>query len=177
MSVAARLVESDDWVVGSAILFPLHVRLTTWLALAVFLCVAARRRDHGPLLAAAAWLFGFEAVFQVVDVATGFPLHWPGLQFFVLVASFVATSAVVIVLTWRGVRPDLRLLVAALLVMAVWIATGFHVNDHAMRGFNPWSEALNEISKLLWAAAYFVPQLRMRGKPISFAVRLPSPGP
>ena len=139
---------------ASAILFPLGVRLSTWLALALFLALAAQRRQRAPLLAAAAWLFGFELVFQITSLAAGRPLpgfHWgPFALIAVGVASLVAAAR-------AGITPSPVWLLAAGCCFAAWVVTGFHVNEHTTANLDVTGEVLNEAAKMLWAAAYFVP--------------------
>lgn len=138
---------------AAAVLFPLGVRLSTWVVLAVFVAVAVRRDEWPPVLAAAAWLTGWEATFQVASFASGnLPVGPVGPTFLVVVG-----AVTVPIVTRAGVHPDLRLLGVAFLVFAVWVATGFHVNGHSMVGFDPAAEALNEAAKTLWAVAYLVP--------------------
>jgi len=138
----------------SAILFPLGVRLSTWLALGLFLALAAQRRDRAPLLAAAAWLFGFELVFQLTSLAAGRPLpgyHWgPFALIAVGVVSLLAAAR-------AGIRPSPLWLLAAGCCFAAWVATGFNVNEHTTAHLDVTGEVLNEAAKTLWAVAYFVP--------------------
>lgn len=138
----------------SAILFPLGVRLSTWLALGLFLALAAQRRDRAPLLAAAAWLFGFELVFQLTSLGAGRPLpgyHWgPFALIAVGVVSLLAAAH-------AGVKPSPAWLLAAGCCFAAWVATGFDVNEHTTAHLDVTGEVLNEAAKTLWAAAYFVP--------------------
>lgn len=138
-------------------LFPLNVRLSTWVALAVFLLLG-RRRGRTPLLAGAAWLTGFEATFQVASLVARHPLPaWRWGPFFL-----IALGLVVVPLTARrGIRPNLGLMVLAVACWLAWIATGFHVNLHSGATFSPLAEALNEAAKIAWAAAYLWPLLSM----------------
>ena len=121
-------------------------------------------RDRRYWLAAAAWIGGFEVLYQATVttkdlIHNGFhPSVWwaPVVVFgvFLLGIGFVVYAG------RHGARPSLQLLAAALFVWAVWIATGFHVNGHTMTGFDPTAEALNEGAKTLWALAYLVPLMR-----------------
>jgi hypothetical protein len=145
-------------------LFPLGVRLSTWAALGAFLVLGVRDRRYW--LAAAAWIGGFEVLYQASTTGRGLidngfhPTVWwaPVVVFgvFVLGIGFVIWAG------RHGARPSFPLLAAALFVWAVWIATGFHVNGHTMAGLDPTAEALNEGAKTLWALAYLVPLLRSR---------------
>ena len=144
------------------ILFPLGVRLSTWATLGAFLVLGVRDRRYW--LAAAAWIAGFEVLYQATVTAkelidNGFhPTVWwaPVVVFgvFLLGIGFVGWAAL------HGARPSLPLLAAGLGVWAIWIATGFHVNGHTMTGLDPMAEALNEGAKTLWALAYLVPLMR-----------------
>lgn len=144
------------------ILFPLGVRLSTWAALGVFLVLGVRDRRYW--LAAAAWIGGFEVLYQGTNtikelIDNGFhPSAWwaPVVVFgvFVLGIGFVVYAG------RHGARPAFPLFAAALGIWAIWIATGFHVNGHTMVGLDPGAEALNEGSKTLWALAYLLPLMR-----------------
>lgn len=149
------------------LLFPLGVRLSTWIGAACFVVVAVRRRDQRPLLAAAAWLTGFEAVFEFLLLALGVTHVGSGAPLFPII---VCTFSIVW-LTRQGILPDWRFLGAAVAVLSIWAAFGLHANGHqhgifalttSMRGFSWRDEALNEVSKTLWAAAYLIPLLRKR---------------
>jgi hypothetical protein len=145
------------------ILFPLGVRLSTWVVLGAFLVLGVRDRRYW--LAAAAWIGGFEVLYQATVtgrdlVNSGFhPTVWWApvvvMGVFLLGIGFVVWAA------RHGARPSFPLLAAAFVVWAVWIATGFHVNDHTLTGLDPTGEALNEGSKTLWALAYLVPLWRL----------------
>ena len=133
------------------------MRLSTALGLGAFGTLALTRRDWRPLAAAVMWMCGFEAAFEITPAFRHDPrvgavhaLGW-GLILGALVTPWLAR---------RGVRPAWRLLLAAFVFFAVWGATGFHVNPHSGVHFDPLAEALNETSKILWAAAYFLPLLR-----------------
>ena len=75
---------------------------------------------------------------------------------------FLASAAIVLALQHFAVRPSLPLIGLSLLIGAVWLATGFHVNgyDH-LAGFDPLGEALNEGAKTAWGLAYLVPLIRL----------------
>jgi hypothetical protein len=139
------------------LLFPLGgVRLTTNLIIAHFLTLAITWGNRRPALACLAWLFSFEAVFEVVSLVTGHgntlgPIH---------ASMYVVLAAVIVPWTYRrGVRPSWPLFAAALIFFAVWILTGFHVNQHTGHDFSASAEVWNELSKTLWATAYLVPLL------------------
>jgi hypothetical protein len=145
-----------------SVLFPfLGVRLSTWLALAVFVMLAAWRSDRKPLIAGMAWLAGFEAVYQssAMLIHTPSPIPWVGS---VSISLVVGMPLVAGVMTLLGARPQPVLTVAAAAVFLVWIATGFHVSG-AGSDWNVTGEILNELSKTLLAAAYLVPLLHGRG--------------
>ena len=138
----------------SAVLFPLGVRLSTWLAIAAFFAVELYRRDRVSLYALIAWLFSFEAVFEATQLAFGHdkrlgPIH---------VVFWLVLAAVLLPILWRhGARPFWPILAGALLVWAVWVETGFQVNEHTSVALDVPAEVLNETAKTLWAAAYLLP--------------------
>jgi len=144
------------------VLFPLGVRLSTWLVATAFIGLAVWRRDWRPILAAWAWMTSWEAVFQTASI--GFdrlPVGIDGPIFYIVLA--VAT---VPVLVRYNIRPDWRVMGLAVAVFVVWVATGFHVNGHTMAGFDPAAEVLNEAAKTLWAVAFLLPLLRTSGLPV-----------
>lgn len=146
------------------VLFPLGVRLSTILTALGFVGLAIARRDRLPLIAGWVWLVTFEAVFQIASLAMDrLPLGLFSPIFFLTLA------VVTLVLTRGTVRPDWRYLAAALVVVVVWMATGFHLNGHQhgmfslhtrIPDFDAPAEALNEIAKVLWALGYFLPLVR-----------------
>lgn len=154
-----RLLFSVD---AGTVLFPLSgVRLTTILAISLFLAIAITREDRRYAYACVAWLFSFEAVFEATALATGRKESLGAPH----ALSYVAAAAVLLPWVWRhGVRPSWPLLALALIVYAAWVGTGFHVNDHTMTGFDPAAEFLNEASKMLWAAAFLLPLLSEPGR-------------
>lgn len=146
------------------IMFPLGVRLSTWAALGVFLVLGVRDRRYW--LAAAAWIGGFEVLYQATNttkqlIDKGFhPSTWwaPPVVFGV----FLLGIGSVVYAGRHGARPAFPLLAAALAVWVIWIAIGFHVNGHTMTGLDPAAEALNEGAKTLWALAYLLPLMGVR---------------
>jgi hypothetical protein len=140
---------------AATILFPTgNARLSTIVAVAAFVALALSRRSWSPVAACAAWLFGFEAAFDVTGLAAGRPA---ALDVIHLTVYLVLAVALPLWLARRGVLPSWRLLGAALAIWLVWVATGFHVNEHSMVDFDPVAEVWNEGAKTLWAAAYFLP--------------------
>jgi hypothetical protein len=144
------------------VLFPLGVRLSTIVTAGAFVGLATARRDPKPLLAGFAWLAGFEAVFQVASLIVGkLPLGLFSPIF------FIALGTVVLTFAYRsGIHADWRFLAPALALVAVWLATGFHLNGHQhgmfslhprISHFDPAAEFLNDAAKTLWALAYLVP--------------------
>jgi len=151
------------------VLFPLNVRLSTWVALGVFLLLARRGRDRTPLLAGAAWLAGFEATFQVVSLAARHPLpSWKWGPFALMALGLVVVSLTV----RRGIRPNPALMVLAAAFWLAWIATGFHVNLHGGVAFSSLAEAMNEAAKTAWAAAYVWPLWRRRDVGVAAAASI-----
>lgn len=137
------------------ILFPLGIRLSTWLALLVFVSLAAWRSERAPLVAAVAWLAGFETAYQIAAFLLTPPPHLTiiGPVSLSLVVGMPMAAAA---MTALGGRPNLPVLALAILIFAVWVAAGFHVNTSAV-GLDPAAEAFNEGAKTLWALAYLIP--------------------
>lgn len=145
------------------VLFPLGIRLSTIVAILAFAGLAVARRDTLPLIAAWLWVTTFEAVFQIASlIMDRLPLGlFPPIV-------FLSVAAVTLPLVGRKVKPDWRFLAAALLVIAVWMATGFHLNGHQHGLFSLHTriphvdvaaEFFNVAAKTLWALAYFMPLL------------------
>lgn len=132
------------------------VRLSTVLGLAAFALLAVARRDWRPAAAAVVWMVGYEAAFTAAQRFSHD--HRDGLVHGAVWAALLAP--ILVLLARRGVRLDLRLLTPAVVLFAVWMVTGFHVNPHSGLHFDPVAEALNEASKMLCAAAYLLPLLR-----------------
>ena len=152
------------------VLFPLGIRLSTILAVLAFVGLAAVRRDKLPLIAGLLWVTTFEAVFQIASLIMGrLPI---GLYPPVI---FLTVAAVTVLLVGGRVKPDWRFLAAALLVIAIWMATGFHLNGHQdglvslhtrIPDVDPTAELLNEAAKTLWAFAYLLPLLQRTRTPL-----------
>jgi hypothetical protein len=142
-----------------SVLFPLGVRLSTWVALAVFLTLGLRDRRFW--LAAAVWLVGFETLFELTSTVE-LLAHRPigASAWWALAVDFVAYALGGAFVYWaarRGILPSPLLVGVACVVWAAWIATGFHRNPHTLAGFDPTAEALNEGVKTIWALAYLLP--------------------
>lgn len=142
----------------TTILFPLGVRLSTWIELAAFIACARVYRDRRFLIAALVAMTGFEASYDISSLVAN-PSHW-NLNVLFLVCS------VFTVFWFRSVvpKPDVWLMGLVAVAWGVWAATGFHVNSPDMVGFSPYAEALNEGAKTLWALAYLVPLCRSPGR-------------
>ena len=136
------------------LLFPLGVRLSTWLTAFAFVSFAAYYRDRRFLLAGWAWLTGFEAAFQATALTLGHPLPFgvDGPIFYVVLGVITVSFSLRF---WN--RPSWRLMVVVAIIWAAWVATGFHVNQHHTAGLNPLAEVFNESTKTLWAVAYLWP--------------------
>ena len=142
------------------VLFPLGIRLSTWLVLAIFLALGLRDRRFW--LAGAAWIGSWEIAYQLSQT-TEVLAHWHGRGSWwaavIVIWTYACGIVLVLAAARRGARPDLRFIAASVIVWAIWIVTGFHVNGHTMRHFDPTAEALNEAAKTLWALAYLTPLL------------------
>jgi hypothetical protein len=149
-------MHSGQMQIASAapILFPLGVRLSTWIGLAVFISFAAVHRDKRFLIAGLVWMTGFEATYDISSFIVA-PSHWSKNALFFVISVFT--------LFWfrHAVKPDWRLMGFSAAIWIAWVATGFHVNSHTMSHFNAGTEALNEAAKTLWAAAYLWPLWKM----------------
>lgn len=144
----------------ASILFLGGIRLSTWLCIAAFFVLDVVRRDHRPLLAAVAWLLGFEAAFEASALAYGKegptgPIH---ALLYIIVGPLVAA--------WigrRGIRPAPTMMLLVGIGWAAWLAIGFDYNLHTTVGLDPVAEAFNEAIKTLWAFAYLWPLVLSRG--------------
>jgi hypothetical protein len=135
-----------------SILFPLDVRLSTWLMFVAFVALAVRRRNSRPLIACWIWLITFEAVYDITQIAMGRYRPDEYLPIVLGVFTFAWFSR-------QGFLPDARFAFAAALVWMIWVVTGFHVNVYTMVDVNPSAEVLNEVAKSIWGLAYLMPLL------------------
>lgn len=154
--VAVAFTHTRGW---DAVLFPIGVRLSTWLALAAFAALALLRRERAALAAATAWFLGFEGAYQATALATGQGLPALGLAAPILV---ILGATVIVAASYFGILPAWKFMVAAGIVWIVWVAIGFPANAASLAGFNPAAEALNEAAKTLWACAYLWPLVATR---------------
>ena len=135
---------------ATTVFFPGGVRLSTWVTVIVFLVLAAWRADGRPFLACLAWLWGFEAAYQLTCIVTG--NGSPASTAPVLIAVGVIS---VTVAARRGVLPSWPVMVAVGVVWVAWVAVGLPASLPSH--FDLTAEAFNEAAKLLWAVAYLVP--------------------
>jgi hypothetical protein len=145
------------------VLFPLGVRLSTWVVLGIFLILGLRDRRFW--LAAAVWLVGFETVFELtstIELLAHKPID-PGAWWALVIdfGAYVLGGAFVYVAARRGILPSPILVGVVAVIWAAWVAAGFHINPHTMRGFDPTAEGLNEAAKTVWALAYLLPLWRI----------------
>lgn len=148
----------------AAILFPFGVRLSTWLTVLVFMLVAAWRSEQTPVVAATAWLAGFEAAYQVAAMLLRTPSPVP-LVGPISISLIVGAPLVLVAMTMLGARPEPILLAGAAIVFVAWLAAGFHVNTDTTI-VSVQGEALNDASKTLLALAYLVPLFNVRVRPL-----------
>jgi hypothetical protein len=152
--LAVAFMHTRGW---DAVLFPVGVRLSTWLALAAFPLVAARRHDGRALGAAAAWFFGFEGAYQATALVTGNGLPALGSAAPILVVLGAVTVAIA---SRARILPSWRVMAVVAAVWIAWVAMGFPANAATLVRFNPLAEVLNEAAKTLWAIAYLWPLVR-----------------
>jgi hypothetical protein len=146
------------------VLFPLGIRVSTIVTALAFVGLAVARRDRLPLIAGLLWVITFEAAFQIASLIMGrLPLGYATPVIFLILA------VVTLCLTRGKVKPDWRYLAASLVVLVVWMATGFHLNGHQhgllslhtrISDFDVTAEVMNVTAKTLWALGYFLPLLR-----------------
>ena len=134
------------------------VRISTVLgAILLFGVVAYVRRDlFLALVTTAAWASTFEIICNLVGVVSS---HWP-------LDTWAWTTAALagwVLLSWRlGARPDWRIVGFFALIMAAWVALGFHSNVPDDHMFSLRDEVLNEIAKSSLGLAYLVGAVRQR---------------
>lgn len=147
-------------------LFIEGVRVSTIATAGAFGVVGLLRGgDRRALLAAAAWLTGFETAYQLTSLAMGTNAY-PGAVPFLALPGLLVVPVVTRrykVVPWR----PMVLVTAA--VWVLWIVTGFHANQHETPDrFSVWTEVLNESAKTVWALAYLtglsVPRACRRGR-------------
>jgi hypothetical protein len=139
-------------VAASHIFFPGGVRLSTWIVLLIFLVLTAWRADYRPFVAALAWLWGFEAAYQITCITTG--NGSPASSAPILIAAGIIS---VVVACFCGVYPSWPIVVVVAVVWIVWVAMGLPASLPSH--FNATAEVLNELAKTLWAVAYLIPLL------------------
>ena len=131
------------------------IRVSTWLTALVFVAVYMARRDSRVLVAAFAWIAGFEFAYQVTTLATGHPLpawHWGPF-------ALMAVGVLALIAAGRaGIWPSPWLMGLVAVLWIAWLAIGFNSNS-ATGPLDPLNEALNEAAKTAWALAYLWPFL------------------
>ncbi len=145
------------------LLFPFEMRTTTWLCVLAFAVLAIRRHDSRPLVACCVWLLGFEVAFDVSRYATGQAGPFMTWALPLIVGVFTIVWSI-----WNRLFPSLPWVAVTAVIWAIWLAAGFHVNQHTILGFDWTAELLNVSAKTAWAAAYFVPMLALSGPVAGF---------
>jgi hypothetical protein len=138
------------------------IRISTIVtALAIGAIVLWRRRSLLlALIAVMAWASSYEIAFNAI----GAVVHGWSATYAAWLAA--ALAGWIMVAWYRHVRPHRWLALAAVMVVAVWIATGFEANSLSLSGagytasFSPLAELFNETSKTLLGAAFLVGALR-----------------
>ncbi len=127
---------------------------TSTVLVAVVMLVLVTVTTRSPLRALAAviaWTSLFETVYHAVGIVV---YHWPLANFLWMTA---ALAGWVILAAVLGVWPDWRFSIIFLLLMAAWIAYGFHYNVPGQAApIDIRSEILNESAKTSLALAYLV---------------------
>jgi hypothetical protein len=153
---------APDWIFS-----PLdHTRWSTLLTFAV-VAVVVGLRTRRPLIAvvaALAWLSGFEILYQ----ATGLIRHgWSPLT---LTYTTAGTAGWTIALWWAGFRPNWKLVAVFAASWVAWVALGFDSNmpDRIIPGadltFSWTDEAMNVGTKTLLAVAVAFGTLAATGR-------------
>jgi hypothetical protein len=149
------------------IFLPNAIRTTTVvMGLLLLTFGLIRLRPLQGVLAALAWIAGYEAAWQLTAFYLhGHPTGWP------ILPSAVAALAITL---FGGVAVETRWLLIVACVWVVWILTGYHYNfPPYAAGFNWWAELMNEGTKVAWGMAYLWPMLYSRKAPIWLG--LPAP--
>jgi hypothetical protein len=148
------------------LMFPLGMRLSTWVVLLLFTVIPTDSRKKA-LLAAGGFLGSFEVFFQVCSVIDG---RWSTPRSGT--PTVAGYGAVLALAAWRaGVRPSRAWFAADAVAWAAWFACGFHPNQHTLVGLNVRDEVLNEAAKTLWGLAYLMP---LTGWKLSDVRRVPT---
>jgi hypothetical protein len=142
---------AEQMIAATTYLFPLGVRLSTWLCLAMFVALAIRRRSWVPLFAAWVWLVVFEMAFDLSA------LGMDGYESDRVLPSVMGAFTLAWVIRTRAIRVEPRLAAATVLLYVFWLAIGFPWNPHSGIGFSWKVEVLNETVKTLGALACLVP--------------------
>jgi hypothetical protein len=148
------------------IFLPDQIRTSTFLLGLLLLGFALiRRRPLQGVLAALAWIAGYEAAWQLTAyLLHGRPEIWP-----VLPSAAVALA----VSMFAGVAVDRRWLLVTAGLGVVWILTGYHYNYPWTVHMDWWAELMNEGTKVAWGMAYLWPLLYSRKAPIFLGVPAP----
>jgi len=132
--------------------FGLEVRTSTLLmSLVVFALVSWRARSLWlGFVVLAAWISAYEVLYTATGAALG---RWRFVD-------FLPTTGMlgwVLLSLWMGHRPSWPWLLLFALSWLVWIAAGFHANDHGLRpgpAISALQEALNVVTKTALGLAY-----------------------
>lgn len=152
------------------VLFPFGIRLSTLAVLGLFVLTGFRPGiGWRALLAGAAWLMGFEAIFMLTAIgvaaapdiqraASVLALRWPLLLHDAAIW-YVPGIAAIILVAKVGPGASRPWMALTAVLYALWLVTGFHANGHT--GAFDWRwEAINEATKTAWALAYLWPLFR-----------------
>lgn len=128
------------------------IRVSTLATVLLFPTAGALRGgDKRALIAAAAWLAGFETAYQVTALLMGTNAYPAAAPFLALPGAIV----VPFVTKRYGVRPSPPFVLLTAAIWLIWILFGFHANQHETpEQFSAFTEALNVSAKTSWALAY-----------------------
>jgi len=136
------------------------IRTSTWATILVFMAVMVARKDWAVMVACMAWLWGFEAAYQITSYVMGTNALPGDLWWFTAfgAASILLAARFRVPVSWPWIG-------CAAAIWLVWLLFGFHANLETGRletgaPFSVWYEVLNTTAKTALAAAFLLPYAR-----------------